>query len=276
MNWLRRRTGAVPLKPVYEPDFDWMRQLQRDYLRALIAMLPAKSPVLRLAECPLAEQHHALQEFHDDLAADSEQDQDAEVAEAAKFWLQAEPLTALVPLMDRIEKLLQSLTGDYEYEREAVGDMCKTWFEENEVEFATNIGLADAEKRLDAIEADRSPLEVAQVASRLATSLARIDDLTVRIGKVEREPIEMFVANAAALTDKEERLIEVMHEREEQRMADDHPEAETTHVHHWLLGAPDGDVVKGVCKGCEEEREFPADGGATWRVSRSEPATVSR
>ncbi len=33
----------------------------------------------------------------------------------------------------------------------------------------------------------------------------------------------------------------------------------TAHVHHWMLSEPSGGEVPGRCKGCGEERGFPAN-----------------
>ena len=33
----------------------------------------------------------------------------------------------------------------------------------------------------------------------------------------------------------------------------------SSHVHHWMLSEPSGGEVPGRCKGCGEERGFPAN-----------------
>jgi hypothetical protein len=48
--------------------------------------------------------------------------------------------------------------------------------------------------------------------------------------------------------------------------------ANQTCVHHWVLGHPEDDVVRGRCKRCGETREYPASVDGLARPAAEEDA----
>lgn len=51
----------------------------------------------------------------------------------------------------------------------------------------------------------------------------------------------------------------------------------TTCVHHWVLGRPDEDVIRGRCKRCGLTREYPASvEGASRQGVYDEAASLNR
>lgn len=48
-------------------------------------------------------------------------------------------------------------------------------------------------------------------------------------------------------------------------------------VHHWILGSPEDDIIKGRCKRCGVHREYPASvEGASRQGIYDEAASLSR
>ena len=53
--------------------------------------------------------------------------------------------------------------------------------------------------------------------------------------------------------------------------------ATRTCVHHWVLGLPEDDIIKGRCKRCGETREYPASvEGASRQGVYDEAASLSK
>ncbi len=51
----------------------------------------------------------------------------------------------------------------------------------------------------------------------------------------------------------------------------------STCVHHWVLGLPEGEVVKGRCKRCGARRDYPASvEGASRQGMYDEAASLGR